>query len=272
MTDTHTPSATGPDVADPWLRRIRGLLDLAESTEFADEAAACTAKAFKLMATHHVHIAHVEAAREASDPSAVVEVPVDLGAGPYVRARLRLLVNCGDAYDCRVLTSVGRQGRVGHLIGHRSDVTRTQVLYTSLLTQATAAALTEPTPQGTAKITFRRAFLFAFASRVDERLSEARAAAMAHTAASAAANGDVDQDCSAGDGTATAGTSTAVVLADRAERVAHFVESRYPRIGSLRSAQSTASPAGRDAGRSAGDRADLGSGTPVGRARQALSA
>src|SRR4051794_24470656 len=94
------PSRWGPARARPLgepvagdervLRRIRGLLAKAESTEFPDEAEALTAKAQELMARHAVDAAFLGA-----DPAtggragmATRRVHVD---DPYVRAKTQLL-------------------------------------------------------------------------------------------------------------------------------------------------------------------------------------
>jgi hypothetical protein len=221
-------------------RRILALLDKAASTEFEAEAEAATAKALALMARHHVDEAVLEARREAGDPSGIVEEVVDLGRGPYVNGRLALLTHVCEAFSVRCLTSVTPDGRVGHVIGHRPDVGRALLLYTSLHQQAATRVLeASPRPHGrsprpaSSVIRFRRAFLFGFAAQVAERLAAATAEA-------------VD------DGP----TSAALVLADRTARVDAWVRRAHGRVGTHRA--TAPAGAGWDAGEAAGRAADLG--------------
>jgi hypothetical protein len=235
-------------------RQIIALLEKARSTTFEAEAEAATAKAFELMARHHVDEALLDARREADDPSTIVEYDVDLGRGPYVNGRLALLVNVCDALAVRCLTSTGPDGRIGHLIGHRSDVDRALLLHESLHAQAAAGMVAASEGQRKAGrqaswvIRFRRSFLFGFATQVGERLAEANAAVRA------------DEP-----------TSTAIVLADRSARVDEWVRSTYGRLPSHRSSGSR-STNGWQAGSSAAADADLGGRGAVGRPARALRA
>jgi hypothetical protein len=240
------------------LRRIRGLLDQAESTPYPSEAEAFSAKAADLMARHHVDVAMVERSRRGRHGPDIVEIDVELGRGQYVRARLELLGAVARAFGCRLLTSSRPDGRVGHVIGHRDDTDHVALLYTSLLVQATRAAAREPVPRGHRGVTFRRGFLLGFAERVGVRLAEqVRAAA------------DATDEAAAGDAaTETETESVAVVLADRGAAVDDWVAQNYGRLGRL-GAAAPVSAAGLDRGSSAGERADLG-GRAVSGAREAL--
>lgn len=241
--------------AETVLRRIRGLLDQAESTSYPSEAEAFAAKAAELMARHHVDVAVLDRARRGRG-GGVVEVDVELGRGQYVRARLELLGQVAAAYDCRILTSSQPLGRVGHVIGHAADVDQVSLMYTSLLVQATRAAAVEPCPRGHSGVTFRRGFLLGFATRVGERL-----AAQAEEAARAA---EADR-ARPGATTDPAVPSVAVVLADRRDAVDAWVADRYRSLRRLdRAAPVTAE--GVERGARAGDRADLGGrAVPTGR-------
>lgn len=225
---------------DTILRRIRGLLDQAENTSFPNEAEAFAAKAAELMARYRIDQAMVSST--ARDPGQVIEEAIDLGRGQYVRARLDLLWAVADAFDCRLLTSSHPAGRKGHVIGHPDDVAQVEMLYTSLLLQATRAADFEPTPRGHNRITFRRGFLMGFADRVGQRLAAQMAQAVSDTAPDSAAAGP---------------TSVALVLADRRATVDNWVDEHYGRVRRL----SGAAPVSLDAalrGQAAGDRADIG--------------
>ncbi|QGG94721.1 DUF2786 domain-containing protein [Actinomarinicola tropica] len=229
--------------SDTVLRRIRGLLDQAERTSFPSEAEAFAAKAAEMMARHHVDVAMLERTRRERG-GGVVEVDVELGRGQYVRARLELLGQVAEAYDCRVLTSSAPRGRVGHVIGHAADVEQTELMYTSLLVQATRAAAAEPVPRGHAGVTFRRGFLLGFAARVGERLAAQAARAARHA----------EQEHADGDPTAP---SVALVLADRRQSVDDWVADRYRHLRRLDRAAPVSTHAV-ERGTRAGDRADLG--------------
>jgi Protein of unknown function (DUF2786) len=235
--------------SDDVLRRIRGLLDQAENTPFPSEAETFSAKAAQLMARHHVDTAMVDRSRRGRHRGDIVEADVELGRGQYVRARLELLGAVARSFDCRLLTSSRPDGRVGHVIGHRSDTDQVALLYTSLLVQATRAAAVEPVPRGHRGVTFRRGFLLGFAERVGVRL----AAQMRAAAEATPPSGD---------------TSVALVLADRSAAVDSWVSEHYGRLGRL-GAAAPVSAAGLDRGATAGDRADIG-GRGVDGSRMAL--
>lgn len=224
--------------------RIRALLDKAENTDFIHERDAFTAKAMALMAEYRITEAMVDAARDPEDRRGrITEREVQLGSGPYVRARLGLLCQVADANSTSVVTHVGWDGRIATVHGYESDLARTEMLYTSLLIQATAEAGRVPVARGTSTVSVRRSFLFGFAAKVGERLVEVNRAA-ARSADAAPAPHDA------------ARSSVAVVLADRRADVDDYVRQRYGRLGTLRAAQ--VSRAGYGEGRAAGARADLG--------------
>lgn len=243
------PLDRDPDRAQ---RQILALLEKARSTPYEAEAEALTAKAFELMARHHVDEALLEARRAAADPSTIVEVDVDLGRGPYVNGRLALLVNVSEALSVRCLTSTGPDGRIGHLIGHRSDIDRALLLYHSLHAQAATRMAADGSGRGrrqpSAAIRFRRSFLFGFATAVGERLAAASAAVRSAEP-----------------------SSTALVLADRSARVDEFVRTTYGRLRSHRAAGAR-STNGWEAGARAAAEADLGGRGAVGTPAPALRA
>jgi len=237
------------------LRRIRGLLDKAGSTSFGPEADALYDKAAELMARHRIDAALLEASRAPTDRSPVEERPVDLGSGQYVRARLQLIHHIANNHGCRLLTHTTRYGRVATVVGVADDCGRVELLYTSLLLQATrlaaaawAARSVEATAGGLGRrrrpagnqVAWKREFLFGFGARVGQRL-----AALSEEAARP------------GDG--SAGGSVALVLADRTDRVDAWLARTHPRLRSLAPASGFTGHGGLAAGRSSADRADLGS-------------
>jgi hypothetical protein len=243
------------------LRRIRGLLDKAGSTGFGPEADALYDKAAELMAKHRIDAALLEASRSPKERSPVVERPVDLGSGQYVRARLQLIHHVAQNHGCRLLTHTTRNGRVATVVGIEDDCGRVELLYTSLLLQATrlagAAWSERPRRSSGSQVAWKREFMFGFAARVGERLAELSALAAAVS------------DDDAGDGPG-AGGSVALVLAGRSERVDDWIARAYPRVRSLAPAAGFSGHGGLAAGRSSADQADLGS-RAVAAGRRALS-
>lgn len=234
-----------PD-ADDRARKIRALLDKAEATPYPAEAEALTAKATELMAAWQITEAMLAAARPLADRGEVVTRDVELGKGPYVHARLALLGSAGLFQQCRVLTSTGWNGRVGHLVGFSADVDRAEMLFTSLLLQATAAVTTARAPDhrgGVTTTSWRRNFLLGYARKAGERLHDASAAAVARAQAARTASGET--------------ASVALVLADRVAAVDSWVAEQYGRLGTAPRARATSS-AGWHQGEAAAARADLG--------------
>ena len=262
------------------LRRIRGLLDKAGSTSFGPEADALYDKAAELMAKHRIDAALLEASRPAADRSPVVERPVDLGSGQYVRARLQLIHHVALHHGCRLLTHTTREGRVATVVGVQDDCERVELLYTSLLLQATrlagaawaerraAAGRTAGPSRGRrpapSQVAWKREFMFGFGARVGERLGEL--AEQAEHAARAANGGG--GGAGRGGGGAGAG-AVALVLADRSSRVDEWLARAYPRVRTLAPASGFAGHGGVAAGRTSADQADLG-GRSIEAGRRAL--
>lgn len=230
-------------------RRIRALLDKAENTEYSHERDAFTAKAIALMAEYQITEAMVDAAANPQDRRGRIgDREIQLGSGPYVRARLALLGHVAEVQCVSLVTRVGWDGRVAILHGYETDLARVELLYTSLLVQATSEAARIVAPQGRSTTSVRRSFLFGFSNRVGERLEKSRRDAQA----SFDANRSVRSDA-----TDAPERSVALVLADRRADVDDYVRQRYGHLGTLRS--SRVGIEGYGAGQAAGNRADLGS-------------
>jgi hypothetical protein len=242
MTSADTTAAT-----DSMLRKVRGLLDKAENTEFEPEQEALFAKAAELMARYRITEAMVARAKPLVDRGEIVQHTLQLGSGQYVRARLALLCAVADNSCCRVLTHTGWDGRVGEVYGYESDVAAVEVLYTSLLVQATTAMSRAKRPGGRSGVEFRRSFLFGFANRVAERLVEANRSVAEEVGR--AADGQTSR-------------SVALVLVDRRQDVDDEVFRRVGRVGTLGRPKAVTRDGYAD-GRRAGDGADLHSGRGV---------
>lgn len=159
------------------LARIRALLAKAESSEFAEEADAFSAKAQQLVTQHCLDRALVE--MTADDPSADrVEARRIWLEDPYLQAKAMLLGEVAAANRGRAVVSP----RLGFstIVGHGADLDATELLFTSLLVQATKRI----TELGHAKNgprarrpSFRRSFFVSYAGRIGARLREANRAA-----------------------------------------------------------------------------------------------
>ncbi len=238
-----------PVGADPRvLHKVTSLLAKAESTNFPDEAEALTAKAQQLMTRHAIDHAHIDAQRGGPRVSgrrvAIHE--------PYAGARLLLLAAVADANRCRAVWS--KQWGFATLFGDDGDLDAVELLFTSLLVQATRAMVAEPRLHAaTAGSTrsFRHSFLVAFAQRIGDRLREAADAVTAQAARRS--------------------TSLVPVFEQRREAADAALTEAYPTLGTTR--MSARNAAGWHAGQRAADRAELGTEPSVAptRIRRALS-
>jgi hypothetical protein len=240
------PSRWGPRrsraVADPArsddrvLRRIRGLLAKAESTEFPDEAESLTAKAQELMTRHAVDAAILEADRPGEGHS--VDTRRVHVRDPYVRAKMQLLAAVAEANDVRLVWYSGLG--IANLVGVAADVAAVELLFTSLLLQVAQALTAAERPLGrrSASRSFRRAFLLGYAHRIGERLQAARRRATAE----AVAEHDVD---------------LLPVLRSRQAAVEQRVTELFPHVRATRS-RASVDAGGWYAGREAAERADVG--------------
>jgi hypothetical protein len=221
--------------ADPRvLHKVTSLLAKAESTNFPGEAEALTAKAQELMTRHAIDRAHVEAGQGGPGRVGGRRVGID---DPYAGARHLLLSAVADANRCRAVWS--RQWGFATLFGDDGDLDAVELLYTSLLVQATRAMVAQPRPcsatPGDTR-SFRHSFLVAFAHRIGDRLREADETVMAKAAQHS--------------------TALAPVFEQRRRAAEEALNEAYPTIGTTRMSGRNAE--GWQAGRQAADRAQLG--------------
>jgi hypothetical protein len=160
--------------------RIRGLLTKAESSDFAEEADAFMTKAQELMTRYCVDRAIVEANAEGDGSSQVESRRVWL-EDPYLEAKALLLTSVASANRCRAV--LDREFGFSTLLGHPGDLDATDLLFTSLLVQASRRITTlgnDPTyARRSRKPSYRRSFLVAYGGRIGFRLREANEAATA---------------------------------------------------------------------------------------------
>lgn len=228
----------GLDPDDPVLEKVRALLAKAESTAFQAEAEALTAKAQELMARHAIDdaVTHAKAEVGAERPSAR-RLPVD---DPYAEAKSHLLHVVADANS---VPSVWHERfAMMTIVGFPADLDAVELLFTSLLVQATKAMLAKGSvTDGAGRSrtrSFRQSFLLAFAHRIHERL------VMAATVARRQAEKDL-------------GESLLPVLADRSHMVDEKLDAMFPHLVSKRGPSIT-NEAGWRAGRIAAELATLG--------------
>jgi hypothetical protein len=173
--------ASGQPVNQRMLDRVRALLAKAESTEFPEEAEALTSRAQELMARHSIDDALLAVAAERSGQAgpgdaAGRRVFVD---SPYEAAKAVLLDVIATANRCRSIWH--KNLGLCTVVGFAAERDAVELLFTSLLVQATTAMVAVGSRQdawGRSRTrSFRQSFLAAYAQRIGERLSEATEAA-----------------------------------------------------------------------------------------------
>ncbi|MCK9894442.1 DUF2786 domain-containing protein [Frankia sp. AgB32] len=223
--------------ADPrMLDRVRALLAKAESTGFAEEAEALTAKAQQLMTRHSIDEALLAAGAGNPAEPAARRVGID---NPYEVAKASLLDVVATVNRCRTVWS--KHFGFSTVVGFEGDLDAVELLYTSLLVQATTAMMRAGSRQDRAgrsrTRSFRQSFLASFAIRIGQRLRSA-----------------TEQVCEAA--AAEAGEGRLLpALAARTDAVREATDTMFPRIAaqSLRANDSE----GWACGRAAADLASL---------------
>jgi hypothetical protein len=205
--------------ADQVLATVRKLLAKAEDPAASpQEAETYNAKASDLMADYGIDRALLAVADPDSDAVAdrvVVTEP------PYARDKATLLSGIAHEMRCRAVLRTRYPAGVKelslHLFGYDSDLLRTEVLYTSLLVQASVGMARAPVPIGEQVAAFRRSWLAGFTHAVVQRLATAERRAAEQADRETTATGDRDR-------------SLALVLADRTVAVADTLARHYPRL------------------------------------------
>ncbi|MGW5556075.1 DUF2786 domain-containing protein [Micromonospora sp. NPDC003944] len=228
----------------PMLDRVRALLAKAESTTFPAEAEALTGKAQELIARHSIDEALLAAGSERGDLPGGVRLGTD---SPYAGAKALLVQEVAAANRCEAVWSDDLGFTT--VLGWPADLVAVELLYTSLLVQATAAMLrgrAERRPgAGRRTKVWDESFLNAFALRIGERLRTAT------EAATDAATDATDQAT----GETTGAERLLPVLAARGEAVRERLDSLFP--GVTRHRLSVRDAEGWSSGTSAADRASL---------------
>jgi hypothetical protein len=227
---------------DPKLTKVRKLLAKAEDPAATPaEALLFTAKAAELIAEYGIDqalLAHDHQNRDAIGNRIIV---LDR---PFAADKADLLSTVAVRLRCAcVRRTEHRDGSKEvslHVFGHDSDLVRMEMLFTSLLVQATTALARVDVPAWEHKAAFRRSWMAGFRSAISQRLRDAEQRAT--TAAESRRSAD--------------DASTALVLADRETQVLDAMRTAYPSLSSGR--RRSLSGSGGAAGYAAGERADLG--------------
>ncbi|NKZ03398.1 DUF2786 domain-containing protein [Actinomadura latina] len=236
-TDAGARGRRAREVDQRMLGKVRALLAKAESTEFPEEAEALSARAQALMARHSIDHALLAAETGDTGGPAGRRIAVD---NPYDAPKAVLLTVVADANRCRAVWH--RELGFCTVFGFPADLAAVEMLFTSLLVQATSAMVhagPRRDERGRSRTrSFRHAFLNAYAARIGERLREAAGEAADRAAADAG------------------GKDLLPVLAARDRAVEQAVDTMFPNLAKGR-AGSVSNYEGWVAGRAAADLASL---------------
>ncbi len=234
---------------DDMLNKVRALLAKAEGTDNEHEAEALTAKAAELMAKYGIDAAMASQRDHQSKPGNKV-ILID---APYAGPKGSLLGVVARAFRCRAVQLSGRdktQLKV-HLFGFESDMEMVEILFTSLLLQATHGAVRvekQTDYYGRSRTrSARSSYILGFAAAVQGRLATSTAKAEAEAS----------------------GPGTALVLRSREVAVKDAVSQAYPLLRTVTARAGNASGYGR--GHADGMRANLHNRSGVGSGGRALA-
>ena len=229
------PPGRGWAGAQPRTQPIRTLLAKAEATEFAAEAETFTAKAQDLMTRHAIDEALLRAREARSRSGAYV-----CTSTTRTREKVSLLNQVARANRCRAVWN--KPLGLVTVLGTPVDVDQVEMLFTSLLIQATRAMAEGGTRRAGSfdrSASFRRSFLMAYAVRIGERLTETSTAAAE-----------------------SYGAELVPLLQRQTEAVQEEFDRLFPKTRSARAGRYNA--VGWEAGREAADRAHLTAGRLTG--------
>lgn len=220
--------------------KVRALLAKAEATPYAEEAEAFMAKAQELMTRHAID--EVTVAGGPRDPSDVACRHVLLDE-PYLKPKYFLLSRVARANRCRAIA----RGDIAMVFGAIGDLEAVELLFTSLLAQATSSMLKAGLDGHTRSRSFRHGFLVAFAERIGQRLQEAAAEVVTSLAGDSA--------------------SALPALRERDRAAEQMIQELFPHVRAM--TISSSNPHGLNAGYAAANRAALG-GRSMPRTRRSL--
>lgn len=232
---------------DSMMRKVRALLELAENAGTEAEALSARERAETLMckfAIDSAMLAETEPGRREEVTTREVSI-----AAPYADEKSLLLTEVAGVHRVRAVspTRLVRGRLPATMVGHPSDLDRVEVLFTSLLLQASREVMAARPPEaepleaflfGTESVTaYRRSWMVGFSETVGQRLRRIHAE---QTAQAEAQN--------------TTGRGTELVLADRQAAVDEAFAECFPGIGTH---WVGSGGSGHHAGAEAGRRADI---------------
>ncbi|MGH3247332.1 MAG: DUF2786 domain-containing protein [Trebonia sp.] len=247
-------------VDERMLSRIRALLSKAESTEFAEEAEALSARAQQLMAKYSIDHALLAAESGSAEAPGGRRLAVD---NPYEAPKATLLQTVAQANRCRVVWS--KELGLLTVVGFPADLDAVELLFTSLLVQANGAMLRaggRKDAYGRSRTrAFRQSFLVSYAVRIGERLAEAAG----HAEQQAVAEQQAAQERGAGQTAAARASGKDLVpfLAARHRAVDDAVDGMFGDGLTRTRAVRATDTEGWYSGRAAADLASLHGRTPV---------
>lgn len=240
--ETSAPTAT---TTDAMLRRVQLLLAKAsDPAATPEESATYMEKATDLMARYGIDQALLNAQKPAGQREQVTTKRIWPPA-PYAREKRNLLGWLATPLHCKAIL-VGPEIM---LFGFPSDLERVEMLYSSLMLQATRDMLNAYVPYGVNVAAWRRTFLVGFAAVVSKRVEQAY--------------GRIEAEAERTDQ-----PGTALVLVERTKQVDLAIADMFPKLTKGRRRQ--LSGGGRRAGGEAGARADIGNRAGVGGSRTPL--
>lgn len=223
------------------LDKARNLLSLAENAGTDAEAETAREKAEALMLRHSIDSALLAEATQPADREHITTRHIVIEA-PYASQKDCILAAVVDVNQVRAVRLTHRSGggiRCA-LVGYPSDLQRVEMLFTSLLIQASRHVMrARPAWRGENTSSYRASWILGFAQTVATRLERL--------------HGQQKQDVEATEAT---GRGTELVLADRKHTVDAAFADLFPHTTRGRKARSTGM--GHGAGAQAGARADLG--------------
>jgi hypothetical protein len=257
------PAGSAGQADERMLSRIRALLAKAEATEYAEEAEALSARAQELMAKYSIDQALLAAESGRKDAPSGRRIAVD---NPYEAPKTSLLQAVATANRSRVVWS--KEVGLATVVGFEADLDAVELLFTSLLVQASAAMLHAGSRQdayGRSRTrAFRQSFLVSYAIRIGERLAQAAEHATQEAAAEQEAAAGQPAGAVAGAGSArNTGTALVPFLAARQQAVDDAVDELFG--DTLRRGRSVrvTDAEGWASGRAAADLASLHNHAPV---------
>lgn len=151
-------------------RKIRALLDKAESTEFDHERETFISKATALMVQHNIDQAMVDANGQKVDRGEIMTRHLHGEAkGPYALARSTIM---GAACAATGATTWRQNGNI-IIVGFKDQLDASEALYTSLLLQASTELERSYSKRHGNRMSYTRNFLLSFGGSAWRKIEEA---------------------------------------------------------------------------------------------------